>query len=260
MMFHSAKQIGKICVLGLALFSASASWAGGFLNGGFETGTAASWQEGSGTRVGDNNNIAPNDFLPGGQYYDASMHHSSVVSAGLMAHTDGKLNQVYNGNYSYRVEDMANGYGASTIAQTVNNYTDNKIYFAWAATLESEHALADAATFNLVVHDNTSGLNILSRSYTASSDAPTNSIFARSTDGYFYTKNWQVEDITIDPTLQGHSFSLGLMAADCEWGGHQGQVYLDAFGATAPVPEPETYALMLLGVTGLLVTKLRKRS
>ena len=46
------------------------------------------------------------------------------------------LNRVYSGNYSYRAEDTTWGGYASAITQTVTNWTDNNIFFAWAAVLE----------------------------------------------------------------------------------------------------------------------------
>lgn len=49
------------------------------------------------------------------------------------------LNRVYNGGYAARINDWYNNYSVSVISQTVTNYTDPHIYFAWAAVLESSH-------------------------------------------------------------------------------------------------------------------------
>ena len=66
--------------------------------------------------------------------------------------------------------------------------------------------------------------------------------------------------------LQGHDFTLELLASDCPYGGHWGYVYLDGFGAVA-VPHdpggggvPEPASMLLLGTGGLaLVARLRRR-
>jgi hypothetical protein len=226
-----------------------------FVNGDFETGTAAGWTAGAGSRANVfNNNLNPADYLPGGSRYNANLSHSAVVSQGVMAHTDGNLNQVYSGNYSYRAEDLAIGGFASAVTQRVNNYADQNVFFAWAATLEGAHGTNDAATFTLVLRDETLGTDIIRRTYNAASTGGgVDSRFAQSTDGFYYTRQWQVEQLTLGAANLGHDISLTLLAADCEPTGHEGTVYLDGFGAALPppvtgVPEPETYALMLAGL------------
>lgn len=229
-----------------------------FVNGDFETGNASGWTSGTGSRASVNNtNLNPADFLPGGSRYTASRSHSAVVGQGVMAHTDGNLNQVYSGNYSYRAEDLAIGGFASAVTQRVNNYSDPNIFFAWAATLEGAHGINDAATFTLVLRDETLGTDLVRRTYNAaSSGGGVDSRFAQSSDGFYYTSQWQVEQLTLGAANLGHDISLTLLAADCQPTGHEGTVYLDGFGSVAPppvtpvpgIPEPETYALMLAGL------------
>ena len=79
------------------------------------------------------------------------------------------LNRVYSGNYSYRAEDTTYGGYASAITQTVTNWTDNNIFFAWAAVLEGAHGTNDAATFILTLHDDTTSTDIVKRQYNAAS-------------------------------------------------------------------------------------------
>jgi PEP-CTERM motif len=226
-----------------------------FVNGDFETGDATGWTSGTGTRAPVTNaNLNPAEFLPGGSRYNPSLTHSAVVGSGVMAHTDGNLNQVYSGSYSYRAEDLTTGGFASVVTQRVNNYTDPNVFFAWAAVLEGAHGTNDAATFVLVLRDETLGTDLIRRTYNAaSSGGGVDSRFALSTDGFYYTTQWQVEQLTLDATSLGHDISLTLLAADCQPTAHEGVVYLDGFGSVAPppvpgVPEPETYALMLAGL------------
>ena len=143
----------------------------GFTNGDFETGDASGWTVGAGYRASVNNptldschscsRVAACTTPP--------MNHSAVVSSGIAPHTDGNLNQVYSGSYSYRAEDTTYGGYASVITQSVTNYTDPDIFFAWAAVLEGAHGTNDAATFKLTLHDDTDNTTLVSREYNAAS-------------------------------------------------------------------------------------------
>lgn len=240
-----------------------------FVNGDFETGDATGWTSGTGSRASVNNaNLNPADFLPGGARYNPRLTHSAVVTQGTMAHTNGNLNQVYSGTYSYRAEDLTNGGFASALTQRVDNYGDANIFFAWAAVLEGAHGTNDSATFSLVLRDETLGTEIVRRNYNAAlSGGGVDSRFALSTDGYYYTTQWQVEQLTLDSASLGHDLSLTLVAADCQPTGHRGTVYLDGFGSVAPppvdpvpgVPEPETYALMMVGLGAIAIARRRQQ-
>jgi hypothetical protein len=227
-----------------------------FTNGGFENGTASGWTTGGGYRGNIlNNNLVPASFLPGGANYNPSANRSAVVGPGVMANTDGKLNQVYSGAYSYRVEDLTIGGYASVIAQSVKNYQDKNIFFAWAATLEAAHGTNDGAVFKLLLRNDTKGIDLISRTYTAAtSGGGVDSRFSFSSTGHYYTTTWQTEQLDVSNYV-GDDFTLILLAADCEPTGHEGVVYLDGFGNVAPppvdptvVPEPATNALMAGGL------------
>ncbi|MCC7052415.1 MAG: PEP-CTERM sorting domain-containing protein [Gemmatimonadaceae bacterium] len=241
----------KTLLLALSLGLAPAMQAQ-FVNGNFESGTTDGWTTGGGYRGGITNAaLDPNSFLPGGANYSPSIVHSAVVGAGLMAHTDGKLQQVYSGSYSFRAEDLTNGGYASVISQRVTKYMSNSIFFAWAAVLEGAHDESGAAVFKLILRNETTGVNLIDRTYSAAtSGTGVDTRFALSTDGYYYTKDWQIESLDVSAYI-GNDFSLILLAADCSPTGHSGTVYLDGFGAVTPppvdptvVPEPASVALL----------------
>lgn len=244
-----------------------------FNNGNFEDGTATGWSTGGGYRASiSNTNLVPASFLPGGANYQAGANRSSVVGPGIVANTDGNLNRVYSGNYSYRIEDVTDGGYASVISQTVTNYQDKSIFFAWAATLEAAHGVDDGAVFKLLLRNDTKGIDLITRQYTAASGGGgIDSRFTLSSTGHYYTKDWQIEQLDVSQYV-GDTFTLILLAADCAPTAHQGTVYLDGFGAVTPppvlppdsgvVPEPATNALMASGLLmlGGLVRSRRKRS
>ena len=81
-----------------------------------------------------------------------------------------------------------------------------------------------------------------------------------SNNGFYYTAQWQIEQLTIDSSLSGHDFQLLVLAADCEPTGHRGYAYLDGFGAAPPtndVPEPASLALVGLALAGAAVGRRR---
>ena len=262
-------KIAKLLGFGIfALSLSSAAMAAPFINGGFESGDISGWTTGGGYRGNTSNtSLTPADVLPGGSLYSGPSTRSSIISAGTL---DGNLgaalgSTVYSGNYSYRTEDLSWGGNASAISQSVKNYTDSSIFFAWKAVLENGgHTADESALFKVVLRDDTTGSILIDRTFNAGATGTGVDNRFNSLGDLFYTPNWQIEQLTIDSLLSGHDFTLSLLAADCEPTGHTGYAYLDGFGAVLPppvdVPLPGTLALLGLGLLGLGAARKRKQA
>lgn len=244
--------------------------AAGFVNGGFEDGTTSGWVIGGGSRASQNlSTVDPSQYLPGGSRYNASIAttHSSVVGPGPdMGSPVGALlgNRVYSGANALRVEDTVTGGWVSVASQTVNNYTDANIFFAWKAVLENGgHNAEESAGMIITLTDLTSNTVLIDRRYNA---APAGGgVDARFSQqgSYFYTPAWQIEQLAIDASLSGHNFRLDVLASDCAPTGHEGYVYLDGFGAVIPtdeLPEPGSIALVGAALLGLAAARRRKQA
>jgi len=245
----------------VAVFSTPA-WASSFVNGGFETGTFSGWTQTSGCwgfAFGSCVTAAANDGSPlnPSSFVGNPNPQSAIVSPGLDPNTGNGLNMVYAGNFSARINNTINDYSVNIISQFVANYTDPDMFFEWAAVLLDSHGPTDSDNFTLQLVDNTTHTTILNRSYNSATNGP---IFNQN--GSVFWTPWQVEHIDLAGLgIQGHDFTLQLLAADCPYGGHWGYVYLDGFAPTV-VPNgpsaPEPASLVLLG-TGLIGLAVRAR-
>lgn len=256
---YVAGVVGMLCLAGTA-------HADSFFNGGFESGTTGGWTTGGGYRalIG-NNDLTPSQFLPGGSLYSDGGSRGAVIDSSYVDPHLGSLigSTIYSGSYAYRAEDTSTGGYGTAISQKVNNYTDSQIVFAWKAVLENGgHEENDSAVMKLTLVDDTTGQLLVSRTYNAGySGSGVDSRFLNDTNtGLFYTPTWQVETLSINSSLSGHSFTLSLLAADCSPTAHTGYAYLDGFGAALPVPEPETYGMLLAGLGLVGVVARRKKS
>lgn len=259
----------KLSVGTLAVFAlASSANAAGFINGNFETGDTTGWTIGGGYRAGVNNTtMTPSMFLSGGSLYSSSIanSHSAVVGTGYVDPWVGAAlgSTVYSGNYALRVEDTTTGGYASVATQTVNNYTDSDIFFAWKAVLLGAHGASDAATMLITLTDATTGEELIRREYNAASGGGGVDPRFSQLGGNYYTAAWQIEQLTIDASRQGHDFVLSVLAADCQPTGHWGYVYLDGFGSVTPpagVPEPAGIALAGLALAAAAAARRRKQA
>lgn len=250
----------------LAVLSAgvlvSPAMADSFTNGNFESGSLAGWTQGGGYWYGGWP-LDPKSYLSGGSNYNSAGITNTVVSQGTDPITG--LNTVYSGSYSARINNDVRDSSVSVISQTVKNYSDSSIYFAWAANLEGSHGLTDSDNFTIQLTDDTLGKDLYNVSYSSASAAGT-SLFSQTDSGWFYTQ-WQVENLDVSQYL-GDTLTLTLLAADCPYGGHAGYVYLDGFGASLPPSgpttpptgvTPEPSSLVLLGTGVLSVAGMMRR-
>ncbi len=236
-------------VLTCCLAIASPAVAGKFVNGGFEDGNFNNWTQGAGVWYGGWP-IDPSTYLPGGSNYNLAYNASAIVGQGFDPVVGNRLNTVYNGVYAARVNDWNNNYSVSVISQTVTNYTDPYIYFAWAAVLQASHGSTDSDNFTLQLIDETTHTALVNLTYNSYDNG---SIF-NYYGGWYYT-DWQVQMLDVS-ALQGHDFTLTLLGSDCPYGAHAGYVYLDGFGGTPPppgVPEPGT--MLMLGSGAIFAAK-----
>lgn len=260
-----ARMLGMTTILGGLVLAPVASQAGVFVNGGFEDGDSTGWTVGGGNRASTPNPLNPADFLPTGSLYNAGIagSHSSIINTAYVDPNVGPVigSTVYSGNYSWRVEDTVAGGYASVISQTVNGYSDPNIFFAWKAVLLGAHDASEAATMVISLVDLTKGDELIRREYNAASGGGGVDARFSTYNNNFYTPDWQIENLAIDPTRAGDDFMLTVLAADCEPTAHWGYVYLDGFGSVPPpanVPEPATLAMLGAGMLGLASIRRRK--
>lgn len=225
----------RIFWLTLLLALAATAAQADFINGGFEDGTFSGWTATT-TRNGVN-------FTP---------IKSAVVSTGYDYYSNYQLPMVAYGNYAGRVNNADNNLHISTLSQTAV-WTDDHIYFAWAAVLEEPgnnvvHTNAQAPNFSIKLRDNTTGTDLYSVSFSVYNPPPGISWkpgrkgglsggSTVDTNSTWYFNDWVIVDLDTS-AVKGHSLTLSVSAADCSLGGHGGYAYVDWFSSVQPPPPP----------------------
>ena len=216
-------RVGATLAALLVSVAAVPAYAGGVVNPGFETGDTTGWT----TEGGYWNGVWP---VPASDYQGNPPTLATVVAAGgTDAITGDPL--VFAGNYAMKLNDYIGGNDITALSQTVTNYTGNKLYYAFNATLEPSHGATDSPSFLIKVVDKTTNTIVTNISYSAYTAQNATTLF-RAVGG-FVTTDWKVEDID---TITGHDYELLFVAVDCAYGGHGGYVYVDGFGNTIPTP------------------------
>ena len=211
----------------------------GFRNGDFELGNMDGWTIGGGLRTNIASfNIQPQDFLPGGSRYNATIaqKHSKIVESASDSTLKNLMpNIVHRGRYAFQVEDSTKGGYVSVISRQINNYQCLDIYFSWLAVLENGNHTANESSIMIVeLTDATDNEKLLSRRYDAGAGSDGVDERFRQSKAFFYTPAWQTEHLPIERSRIGHNFTLTVLAADCKPNGHRGYVYIDSFGGLAP--------------------------
>ena len=225
-----------------------------FQNACFENGLAdpAPWvlEQGS-------NNTIPYPAIPGystttGQFTNYGIVWNQIPADSALIHSaahipDANVNaiaSVLDGDYSFMVNNPANGAHISRMYQTVTVPTTvarPKLSFYWAAAMQSaNHIPSQLPYVDILVQDADNHYETL---YTVHHYPPSTVGATTYTDGYpgwiagngtggnkWYGINWQQVNLNLGSGRGGHHLVITVMAADCTQTGHGGYAYIDSIG------------------------------
>ena len=191
-----------------------------FKNIDFEGGSTWGWIKGGGNWGGG---TAPNPvaYLPGGTNYRRNVAEVTITDRGTDEHVGTRLDTVYNGDHSVRVNGSGADYSVSVLTQHVSGLSASTVTFAYAGVIEHSHDTGMAAGFAITVTDITAGETLFAVAY--DSETAT-SVFRRSGDWLY--QNWSKVSIDTSTRL-GHDLTVTIVAYDCAGSAHEGYVYFD---------------------------------
>ena len=241
-----------ILVLSVVATTATVALADSFINGGFENGNFTSWTKDGGTWSAGNPSGEPVIYNNTGDPSKSTTIHDAngLISASVFdANTGGALAKVLSGNYSAEVNNADKNSHYSTLTQTVNDYTDNDLYFGFASVLlepSNPHPETAAPHFAFSIYDNTLGKSLYDIAFNVYNAADSGLAWhdgltvnsAQDGAGTWKYSDWNVihVDTGLLSGLNGDSFTVTVAAYDCGWGGHGGYAYVDDFQAILPTP------------------------
>jgi uncharacterized repeat protein (TIGR01451 family)/uncharacterized repeat protein (TIGR02543 family) len=218
-----------------------------FTNGDFDTGTLAGWT------VATNRNTAGVNIPPatitdlklaaGGTNRTSAVTGSpgTVLPYGLSAGASLRVPRYGNGAAVVNQGGASNNVNQLSQTMTITNAdvdpADNKVHvrFALAPVLNSGgHAASEQPYFWVQLKNvTTGGMLYQTFNYTNQPGQPWKTDPANAS--VFYT-DWQLFDISPGAAklAVGDQVEMRVIAGGCQWGGHWGEIYVDAFGVSIP--------------------------
>ena len=256
----------KVCAITLIVLAVLAVCAPSafalFSNGGFETGTFASWGKSTYLNPGlvgsppfTGASIVRN---PGGNDLTQIRGPFATMSQ-TDPNTGNVLHYPQSGSYCAVVNFQGNNRNANSLTQTGTVTAGDvapdgmvHVQFAWAAVVQNPAHTPSQQPYVYVALRNVTKGTLLYESFQFAGTA----VWHDAAGSVQYT-DWLVFDIASDSTALavGDQVALESTAAGCSLGGHWGYLYVDSFGAFYPVTPHITAADKIFdGTTAATIT------